>query len=293
MSQAELSRLAELSPQLRGQQVRATQRFTMDPTPAATAEVATDRSSPTYSGVGPALVVVAAQHHRSRRPTHLRSEGSGSRDGGGGNSGGMTAEAAVIVVAASALVGLTLATTEGLRYDGWTGVGADHPLYLVGPRGEQYWVPLGKLYPDLAAWAVEGVIDEDDGPVERLERAPLDRAGFVFDLGFGAGRFAEPDGLNGPYAFFGRVGFGYFPIHELGFLAGLDIGIGSGEVEWRPHLEMQVIPFAFGPLHLGAFGQGGYLAGGVERADGTTVTTGSYYGGGGLVTQLDLTTRLA
>jgi len=214
--------------------------------------------------------------------------GGSSGDGGsGGSSGDGSVALAVLMVAASAGVGVALAVTEGARYDGWVSISPDHPVHLEGPDGEQVWVPLAGLDPGLADWAEEGRISGEEGAVFRTGRAPLDRVGFVYSVTLGAAETGTFD-RTGELGFAARTSFGYFPIQQLGLVAGLGVGVAGGDVEWRPHLELQSYPLAIGRAHAGIYLQGGHSFG----TDGTQDVDGWYWGSG-LLAQIDLTTRLA
>ncbi|MEM9190995.1 MAG: hypothetical protein AAGF12_17550 [Myxococcota bacterium] len=294
----ELYRLASIAPAERGQAIRGTQRFTTDRTPQATAPAPVDPRARASVGIHVIGVLPPPIPGHHPVPFYARSRngsGGGSVSGGGsggGGGGGGDKLGAILLIAGSAFVGVGLAATEGMRHDGWVSTNPNHPVYLEGPGGEVYWVPLSQLDLGLAMWAREGVIDEEDGHIERGPRAPLDRVGFTFEMNLGGGLTASAEDVDSQLAFFGRPAFGAFPIQQLGFLVGLDIGVGAG-VEWRPHAEIQIIPFAVGPVHFGVYGQGGYLYGSVERNSGGTANASSWYAGGGMLVQLDLTTRLA
>lgn len=207
---------------------------------------------------------------------------SGSSSGSSGSSGSAKA-LAIAIVALAAFGGIILAGTEGARFEGWASTAPDHPLHLIGPDGEHYWVPISKLDPELAEWATEGVIFDDEGPFERLGRAPLNRRGFAFDLGVGASLSPLVDGSD-EWAFTGGFSFGGYPIHQLGFLVGLDIPIETN-VEWRLHGEVQGFPLSIadGLFEAGAYVRGGYSYGIVDQPN---------FEAGGLL-QFGLTTRLA
>lgn len=199
---------------------------------------------------------------------------------------------AIAFVIAGVAIGLSLAATEGMRFEGDLRVSPDHPLHLRGPGGQGAWVPLSGLTPELAAWADDAVLLESDGLVERLARAPLNRRGFAFSFDLGvsaentAGRGLDP-------IFASRLAVGGFPVHGLGFLFGTGVGVAS-TLEWRLYGEVQVYPLQFTGLEIGLYGQFGQLYG--EAQDPGTGTTGSadtLFGAGGALLQVDLTTRLA
>jgi hypothetical protein len=157
-------------------------------------------------------------------------------------------------------------------------------------------VPLAQITPELASWADRAVVRETEGPWSEMGRAPLDRAGFTYSLLFGTAQMPSFNEEKGS-GFQGHIQFGYFPTQQVGLQ--LDIGLGSRQNEMgltlfdgRYALEADVFPVAFGPLHAGLFGQIGKAQriedGGPQKRD----RTGNLFGGG-LLVQLDLTTRLA
>lgn len=303
----ELARLSRTPPDDRGLRVRATQdlSFSSEPPPA-------EASPPLRTDVEltVALSIAAGTHHHPSphrqavavsRPGEPggaegstgggESEGSSS-EGGDGDGGGADVALAVVMVAASAGIGVALAVTEGSRYDGWLALGREHPVHLEGPNGEEVWVPLAGLDPGLAEWATEARISELEGPTTLLGRAPLDRQGLTFGFELGLAETGSVD-RTGSLGFASRTTFGWFPIHEIGVLAGLGVGVTGQTVEWRPHLELQAYPLAIDRFHAGLYVQGGYAAGSEDVADGPNASLdGWYWGGGGLV-QIDVTTRLA
>ena len=195
-------------------------------------------------------------------------------------------------VVAGAVIGIGLAATEGLRFDGWLRLPEEQPLHLVGPNGEHAWLPLWALQPEVAAWAEYGIVSDTDGPIVRLERAPLDRVGFAFSFEAGGAWLnrLEPDGTNGGalFGFLGRVAIGGFPVPSFGLFLGMGTGIGEGAVEWRPYLEAQWLPLRLGRVHGGAWTSVGGAFGSGQGSDFST-----FDGSAGVIGQLELTTRLA
>jgi len=230
------------------------------------------------------------------------SGGSGGGGGGGGGGAGGDKGAAIVLVVAAAVLAVGLAVTEGARYDGDVRLHPLHPLHLYGPDGSYRQVPLALLDPATAAWADEAEVRETDGPYfQTIGRAPLDRHGFVYTLDFGAGGIGRYDGTVDT-GYLSHIQFGFFPIHELGINASLALGWTDGNVNVaftaRYGLELQVYPLSYGVLHAGAFAQGGlsYRSEDVyDATDGSehTFTRHDYYYGGGLLAQLELSTRLA
>ena len=320
---SELARLAALPPDQRGAAVRVTQELepSDDPEPA-------DPGSELLleTGLAVGVAVGGPSEPSRRRTTYTRRDGGPRRGGGSGNaaagssgggSGGgdgsgdhergddssddasSVALAAVLVVG-SVIVGGVLAASEGARFDGWAALEPNHPVHLVGPNGEQGWVPLSKLDAGVAAWADEALVVEDEGAIVPLERAPLDRVGFTFGLDLGAASTpvsGAPSSLA--WGFASRVSLGAYPLQWLGFDIGLGMLFadtnddGDTDVEWRPDLEARVVPLAVGPVHLGAYGRIGLVAGGEAARDGAARELDGWLAGGGALLELELTTRLA
>ena len=226
-------------------------------------------------------------------PNPSGSGGTGGGSGGSGGSGGGgdgTAVVVVVVVALSAVVALVLAGTEGARYDGWARLNPMHPVHVLASDGSTSWVPLALLDAQTAAAATELLVSEDEGPFLTLGRAPLNRVGFVYGMEGGVASLRGRRGLTGA-AFAAHVQLGFFPLQQLGLLFDTLLGLGDRDgntlVNAQFGGELQALPLALGPVHLGAFGRVG-TASPTQRDERWALSVG----GGGLV-QLELTTRLA
>jgi hypothetical protein len=199
------------------------------------------------------------------------------------------------VVASAAAIAVIAASSEGARYDGWAKLGANHPLHLYGPGNDYRQVALEDLTVEEAEWATRAYVRKSEGDWHALGRAPLNRQGWAYSVFLGAGLVGEmgASATPGPIS---HIQLGYFPIHEFGVHA--DIGFGWGEskqavptsarFEARAALEAQLLPFQSRRIHAGGFAQ-----------IGTGVRTLAAGGGsselysGGVLLQLDITTRLA
>ena len=312
VSPDELRRLARVPPKDRGNRVRAVQNFGFESEPPP-ADSGPPMAEPELVGLGVSAHVAARIHNpppryrrRPRRTAGIRPGRRGTRDDvpreevegedsrGGDGDGDVDAAAAIAFIVAGAALGVGLAATEGARFDGWLTLPEEQPLHLFGPNGEQVWIPLWGLEPEVADWAEYGVVSEAEGPILRLERAPLDRVGFVFAFEAGVGWLNRPaagTSNDSTVGFLGRVALGGFPLPELGFLFGVGTGIGDSAVEWRPHVEIQWLPLRAGRLHGGPWLSAGAALGqgsGPENDDFAVLDTGA-----GVVGQLELTTRLA
>lgn len=194
----------------------------------------------------------------------------------------------------AAIAAVALASTEGIRYDGWVRVHPMHPLHLRMRDGGYTWVPLAHLTPDLAARAEKGVLRSSEGPWTRLERAPLDREGFTYGLYLGARGVPSWNG-DDDLGTGGHIQFGVHPLHMLGVM--LDIGMAWRQNElsqtaYFAHagLELRVLPLELGPLSAGGFGQLG-KAKRLEDGPNARDRADTHAALGGLM-ELELTTRL-
>jgi hypothetical protein len=218
--------------------------------------------------------------------------GSGGGGSGGSSSGGGSGDglAVVLIIAASAVVALVLAGTEGARYDGWAQLHPMHPVHVIGQNGSVGVVPLAQLDAATVEASEELIVSEDEGPFVRLGRAPLNRVGLAYGMEAGTATLRGPRGPVGA-GFASHIQLGGFPLHGLGLLFDALLGVGDDEgtsvVNAQLSGEVQVIPFGFGVLELGAFAR----VGGASPAQ-----LGDPWGlavGGGVLAQLAITTRLA
>jgi hypothetical protein len=218
---------------------------------------------------------------------------SGSSSTGGGK--GSDADAAVVVAIAALAVTTgafsIAALTEGSRFDGWVWIPPEQQILVKPKTAAPYWIPLADLTPLEAGSAQNAELVPTKAQL--LGHAPLDRVGISTSLELGgSGMRTTPNGrLSG---FMARYALGCFPFQWLGVLgnARFSAGDDNGTVfDGRLGLELRLLPFHLGPVHLGAYGELGHawlmhdVFGGTERGE------GAYYGGGGLL-EFDLNTRL-
>jgi hypothetical protein len=225
------------------------------------------------------------------------SGGSGPRIPSGGSGGKVDkgAAAAAALIAAGFTIGMI--GTEGARYDGWTQVHPAQPVHLIYAGGEQRAIPLYLLSAADLQGVDEAVISENDGRIDRLARAPLDRKGWAwrFDLGTAGGTTYAADQRALGWGVL--MSLGYFPLQSFGILlnstlaGGDDSGISY--LNTRLGLEADWLPLALWRFHAGLFGYAGRQWGWSSSFGmGEVSHTGSVLGGGALV-EIDLTTRLA
>lgn len=220
----------------------------------------------------------------------------GSGGGGGGNIGEAAVALVVVAVVVVVLVAVGVAASEGVRFDGYVEMSPEQPVHLHENAGGDRVVALGALTPEDVAATVEASVMDDEACGLRRINQVLDRRGFTFKLDFGSLSF-EPStstvAEDGPVA---HLQLGYYFAPSFGVLLTAALGgaaDGFGAVLTRHEfgLELQSLPLAAGPLHFGAYLNGGYAlatttAGGGAAEQGTAV-------GGGALAEIDLTGRMA
>jgi hypothetical protein len=287
---SELSRLAQVPPEARGQHVRVIQEIVASDVPAA----------PPVSGETEVVIVpqvnIGGSVHRA--PSHGGRLGIG-KIGGAGNDG-KGAAIAFLVFAATAMV--TAAVIEGSRFDGYAQLHPMHPVHLIGKDGSYTVMPLAAIDANAAAWTDTAVVRASEGPWRELERAPLSRQGLAYGMFGGTGSLRSADGTleMGPAW---TVQLGYFPTQHLGVLGSVFFGwrdnkYGATLFETRYTAELQALPVQVGILHAGLYGGAG-LAYRFEDAValvGDRAIPGNESSAalvGGAMFQLDINTRVA
>ena len=327
LSEDELERLVETPPSERGDSLRVVQDVGWSDTPGSSEHwTEVDCAShpdcdACYEGGSGGHVHLHghghAHHHRvymrgGRRVVLIRkpgppSSGGGSAKGGGGGSasgggasGGLNVggqkELAVLAVAAAGIVTVGLVATEGSRYDGWINVHPDTLVHVEGRGGRVLSVPLSALSADDIADARRAVIVNVNGEEVEFEgRAPLDREGFTWRMELGTMQLAAPQ-LEGALFPSAWMAAGVFPTQELGILGFAALAGGTHEggdvFGTRYGLEVQAIPIDLGRLHLGAYGVAGLAYEEMEGGPLESEIGQVWMYGGGLLGELDLTTRL-
>lgn len=236
-------------------------------------------------------------------------DGVGEIHGGGGGNGSDAAAAlaivAILAVVVAAGVAIGLVASEGTRFQGKVAMAPQQTLYIDHGDGVTSEVPLGALSPADVAHAAGALVKDDEGYGLALQRRdPLDRRGGAFSLELGATTFNLGSAHSaGPAA---EIQVGGFFRPRWGLM--LDVGVSGGDIAiggaataaasaasaddivTRHHLalEVQAYPASLGPLHLGLFGRaGGALVGTAAGVQGGPLA------GGGVLLQLELTSRLA
>jgi len=222
--------------------------------------------------------------------------GGGGGGGGGDHAGEALVVLAVVAVAVAAFAMIGLMASEGSRFDGHVEISPDQPIHLEYGSGGEEVVPFGAITEVQAARAATARVMDDEGSGLRLLDHPLDRRGFAFKLDFGTLAF-QPDTSNQTFnGLTSHVQVGYFITPRIGLLAtaglgGADDGLSATLTRHELGLELQAFPGALGPVHFGAYANGGMAVLGTTAQDGTTATGPVM--GGGLLLELDVTGRMA
>lgn len=227
-----------------------------------------------------------------------RSGGGSSGSGSGGGSGGgeMLLVLAVVAVAVAAVAMVGLIASEGARFDGHVEMSPDQPIHLKYQSGTSAVVPLAAITDRQAASTATARVMDNEGYGLRMLDHVLDRRGFTFKLDFGTVAFQRDTSTQTFSGLTSHIQLGYFITPHVGLLAtaglgGADDGLSATLTRHELGLELQAFPFAFGPVHLGAYVNGGMAVLGTTAVDGTAVT-GKAIGGGALL-ELGITGRMA
>lgn len=295
LSADELERIVQLPAEERGEHVRVTQQTSLS------SDTGLIEQGPPWSPWGWVWIDGDGGHHHGGR--RHRSHDSGSD--GESDEDGEAADAlatAVVVVAAAATVAVSVGITEGARFDGWMQAPSDHPVLLVDDSGRHRWKRLDRLTADDVRGIDRAVLPDGGGTLARLARHPLDRAGFVYQLEFGA----EPAPFEGPtLALAARGGIGFMPEQRYGFLLGAAFSTASGDqasgagevsstlsVDYRTFLQVEAWPLRMGRWHVGPYAELGYAWALADDRLGSHTEEGPMVALGAAL-QLDWTTRLA
>lgn len=250
--------------------------------------------------------------HRSHRTGGVTVRATGGGGGHRGSSGSSRSSGAarggldfdikdgkalaVAVVALAAVGTAALIVTEGLRYDGWLEVAPHHPIHLID-GGDQKTVHLGDLKPGDIGPDTRAVIRRGEGiGATEAGRAPLDRQGFAWRMELGSMQVLTPDGAD-PSTFQGTMQLGYFPHQTFGLAGTLSLGWGmhgrNDLLAARYGVEAQYLPLQLGRFHLGAYAMGGWAYNARDNGDLIAGESARLMVGGGVLSEIDLATRLA
>jgi hypothetical protein len=223
--------------------------------------------------------------------------------GGGGGGGGGDAWPALIVaiIIGAAVATVVLAASEGMRYAGDAQMSPDQTIYVKRASGGEQAVPLGALTLADATAAEEAIVKDDEGyGLLRLGHAPIDRTGGTFRFELGGGAFNY--GAARASGFSSHIQAGLFVTPWLGLL--LDVGLDGGDVDpsccvgpiagptslRRDSIggNVELMPFLFGPVRLGA-----YVGGGVVFAGPSDAREQGGMASAGARLELELTSHMA
>jgi hypothetical protein len=297
VSAPELARIVELPAEERGERVRVTQQTSFG-------NDLRDVSLP-YADADVALLIDthhdSGYHSADRRRRSSEQDVDFDDDSDADGAAEEALAAAVVVVATAATAALTLGVTEGARFDGWMRTPEQHPVLLVDRWGRHRWERLGSLSLGDLHDVDHAVLADFSDDLESLERHPLDREGFVYQLEFGA----EPAPFAGPsLAISGRGGIGLMPSQHYGFLLGAAFSTARADqprapgsdttssFDHRVFLQAEAWPLSAGRWHFGPYVELGYAWALADDALGSRGASGPMLALGAAL-QLDWTTRLA
>jgi hypothetical protein len=288
----DLTQLAQVAPEQRGQHVRVIQEITESSAPPASR---VDGDTQIYFGPQINISTGVSTGGGHSRPTGGGGGGGLGKMGGAGGDG-KAAAIAFLVIAATALV--MVAAVEGSRFDGYAQLHPMHPVHLFGRDGSYRVMPLAWIDPATASWTERAVVRSGEGPWRELDRAPLTRRGWGYSMYGGMGSLRSINGEKelGP-AF--SVQLGYHPTNDVGILANVFFGWRDNVVnevlfESRYTLELQTLPVTAGPFHAGLYGgiglayrfEDGSKLSRMQQPESLALT-------GGAMMQLELHTRIA
>lgn len=321
VSRPEMERLVQTPPEQRGQNVYALQQFSTadepeplpawptpegEPPPGYTTGVYSSYWIPNfYVGYGepayhapapPAVPPTAASAH-SATPVGKASSSGGSHSSGGsvGNLNGVD-KLLVAAIVVGVAVGVALAVTEGLRYEGTLAVHPHHPVHLWYRNAQYTTIALDELrQEDLRGLERATLAGPEGAGMWLREAAPLNRQGFSYQLGMGNDNLALPGHQNERGAGF-RFALGYYPTQKFGLLLDSRIQLrdttDSSLYNVRLGLEAQWYPLVLWRLHLGPFVGGGQTWSATGGAGLPSTQGPRPYVAFGALAEFALTTRL-
>jgi hypothetical protein len=205
---------------------------------------------------------------------------------------------AVVLAAIAVVLAIGLVSSEGVRYDGLAAMSPWQPVHLKAAGGEELVIALGDLNPVALRGVVEAKVMDDEGyGISRLGHLPISRVWMpTFKLDGGSMTFTRGGGsaLSG---FVANMQFGVFVRPWLGLLMTAGVGgagdeLGATLTRHTFGFEAQSLPLALGPLRIGGYGNVGATAIASTASGSGDVEWGREIGGG-LLTELELTGRLA
>jgi hypothetical protein len=292
VSAAELERVVQLPAEERGARLRVTQQTGFDSDVADAAELSPADDDLTF------FLWHDGEDHHQHWHGHSRREAAAEADD---DAAEKALAVAVIVVAAAATAAVTVGATEGARFDGWVHAPGRQPLMLVDNLGGRQLTRLDRLTPSDLSGLQRAVLLDPRDDLQRLDRHPLDRVGFVYQLELGA-ESAPFDASS--LAASARGALGYMPTQRFGFLLGGAFSSARDEsptggdaastltLDYRMFLQLEGWPLSAGRWHAGPYAELGYGWALADDALGSHAVEGATLGLG-VALQLDWTTRLA
>jgi hypothetical protein len=317
----ELERLARTSPEQRGRDVYAVQQFSIaeEPEPAPVFSYPVGEPPPGYSTTvyghwvpsfyveygEPAYQPPPAAHpaspavHDAVPATGVTSPDVSSTASSGASSLGSIKGADKLLVAAVVVgvaVGVALAASEGARYEGRVAVHPRHPVHLKYGNGARRTVALDELTSEHLRGIDSAAVSGHEGAGLWLRgAAPLNRAGFSYQFGFGNDTLALPGSRNHQSTGF-RFALGYYPLRQLGILGESRVQRGdeggNGFYNVRLGLEAQWYPLELWRLYLGAYAGGGRAFSASAGATMPVTNVEQPYVSFGALAEFEVSTRL-
>jgi hypothetical protein len=205
---------------------------------------------------------------------------------------------AVVLAAIAVVLAIGLVSSEGVRYDGLVDMSPWQPVHLRQRGGDDLVIALGDLSPIALRDSVEAKVMDDEGyGIRRLGHLPISRVWMpTFKLDGGSMTFARTGDVvrSGIVA---NMQAGVFVRPWLGLLLTAEVGgagdqYGSTLTRHRFGFEAQSLPLALGPVRIGGFANVGAAAFASTASGSGGIQWGKAVGGG-LLTELELTGRLA
>jgi hypothetical protein len=195
------------------------------------------------------------------------------------------------------IAGVSLAASEGARFDGLAQMSPWQPVHLKQRRGDELVIALGDLTPVAIAGAVEAKVMDDEGyGIRELHHLPIARRWRpTFKLDGGSMTFSRAGHINS--GFIANMQFGLFVRPWLGFL--LTAGVGGAGDEFGATItrhnfgfEIQSLPVELGPVRMGPYFNIGSAAVASTASGSGDIEWGKAIGGG-ILTELEVTGRMA
>ena len=125
---------------------------------------------------------------------------------------------AVVLAAIAVIAGISLVSSEGVRFDGVAQMSPWQPVHLKQQRGDELVIALGDLTPVAIAGAVEAKVMDDEGyGIRELHHLPIERRwAATFKLDGGSMTFSRGGSVQS--GFIANMQFGVFVRPWLGFL---------------------------------------------------------------------------